>query len=132
METFIINIHSFVDVITNSSTELFVCDTDKALETVKSMVSEMESKYPSEYGHSVHVDSMSTEDWRLQEIFDCYGSDEANMVKYLEAKGYNISKPEGEPTSKYIEISIERGCINDGLKDFIQSTFNVIYYDTDA
>ena len=31
---FTIDTHSFVDVITNSSTELFVCDTDKSLEMV--------------------------------------------------------------------------------------------------
>ena len=35
-----VNIHSFVDVITNSSTELFVCDTDKSIETVETILRE--------------------------------------------------------------------------------------------
>ena len=33
-----INIHSFVDLITNSSTELFVLDTDKSLDVVKDIL----------------------------------------------------------------------------------------------
>jgi len=33
-----INFHSFVDVITNSSTELFVLDTDKSVEMVKELL----------------------------------------------------------------------------------------------
>jgi len=33
-----INIHSFVDLITNSSTELFVLDTNKSLEVVKDIL----------------------------------------------------------------------------------------------
>jgi len=34
----VINLHSFIDVITNSSTELFVCDTDKTVEMVKEIL----------------------------------------------------------------------------------------------
>lgn len=39
-----IETHSFVDVITNSSTELFVCNTDKSVEMVKEILTE---KYES-------------------------------------------------------------------------------------
>lgn len=35
---FVISPHSFVDVITNSSSELFVCNTDKSVETVKEVL----------------------------------------------------------------------------------------------
>lgn len=35
---FIVNSHSIIDVITNSSSELFVCKTDKTLETVKELL----------------------------------------------------------------------------------------------
>jgi hypothetical protein len=34
----IINPHSMVDVITNSSTELFVCDTEKTIAVVKEIL----------------------------------------------------------------------------------------------
>lgn len=40
-----VNIHSFVDVITNSSTELFVCDTDKSIETVETILREKLKQY---------------------------------------------------------------------------------------
>lgn len=38
MDKIIINIHSFIDVITNSSTELFVLDTEKSLEVVREIL----------------------------------------------------------------------------------------------
>ena len=38
---FVIPIHSFNDVITNSSSELFVCNTDKTLQTIDEIVSNM-------------------------------------------------------------------------------------------
>jgi hypothetical protein len=34
----IINIHSFVDLITNSSSEIFVCASDKTITAVKSII----------------------------------------------------------------------------------------------
>jgi len=43
----IIDLHSFVDVITNSSTELFVCDTDKTIEMVKEIL----AADPNVYGY---------------------------------------------------------------------------------
>ena len=36
-----IKIHSIVDVITNSSSEIFVCNTDKTLEVVREFLAEM-------------------------------------------------------------------------------------------
>ena len=41
MMIFKINFHSFVDVITNSSTELFVIDTDKSLELIKEFLQDI-------------------------------------------------------------------------------------------
>lgn len=38
MDRIVISIHSMVDLITNSSTELFVLDTDKSLEIVKEIL----------------------------------------------------------------------------------------------
>ena len=38
MISIILNIHSMVDLITNSSTELFVLDTEKSLEIVKNIL----------------------------------------------------------------------------------------------
>jgi hypothetical protein len=44
---FIINPHSFVDIITNSSTELFVCHTDNTLKMVKEIL----ASNPDVYGY---------------------------------------------------------------------------------
>ena len=41
----IISIHSMVDVITNSSSEIFVCNTDKSIEAVKSILKELLEVY---------------------------------------------------------------------------------------
>ena len=41
MQHLTIPIHSFVDLITNSSSELFVCDTKKSVEAVKGIVTEL-------------------------------------------------------------------------------------------
>jgi hypothetical protein len=40
-----INLHSFVDLITNSSSELFVCDTDKSVDTVKTILKKLVELY---------------------------------------------------------------------------------------
>lgn len=48
--------HSFVDLITNSSTELFVCDTDKSLEMVKDIVEKIINNYYDELGYDERPD----------------------------------------------------------------------------
>jgi len=48
---FLINPHSFIDVITNSSTELFVCSGNKTLEMVEELISNIgwcEARKPNE------------------------------------------------------------------------------------
>ena len=49
---FVINTHSVVDVITNSSTEIFVCNTDKSIEVVEQCLRAMLSVYNSENGYA--------------------------------------------------------------------------------
>lgn len=41
----IISTHSFVDLITNSSSELFICDTDKTIQTIKEILIGLGGKY---------------------------------------------------------------------------------------
>ncbi len=124
----IIKIHSFIDVITNSSTELFVCDTDRSLEAVKGLVYEIERQYPNEYGHGLNVDY--TSDYELDEAFE-YNINEEDAIKLLKAKGYKITKPK-KKADKFISISAERGGLHPTVKDFIEKTFNVVYYTTES
>lgn len=128
MEKFIIPIHSFVDVITNSSTELFICDTDKALQVVTEIVDEMQSTYPNEYGHRLFVDY--ADDYQLQDVFGYFDEEEA--VKFLKAKGYTVIAPTEKDVPKYICISGERGGLHPRVKEFIEKTFKVIHYSSEA
>lgn len=46
----IVNAHSFVDVITNSSTELFVCNTDKTIKQIADILQELLTNYNKLHG----------------------------------------------------------------------------------
>lgn len=41
----IITTHSFVSLITNSSSEIFICDTDKTIETIKDILTDLAEKH---------------------------------------------------------------------------------------
>ncbi len=133
MVKYIINVHSMVDIITNSSTEIFVLDTEKGLQMVKDMVMEMERKYPNEYGHRINVDL--ADDWELRDIFGYHWDkdEQENMIKFLISKGYTITPPENEiEQSRYISISFERGGLHPKLDEFIRETFNVVSHNSDG
>ena len=127
----LIDIHSFVDVITNSSTELFVCDTEKSLELVRQLVDEIQDKYPNEYGHRLCIDYSDSYDlgWALGYMDE---DEEEKAVKELIDKGYKIEALTGEIKKKYISISAERGGLDCRVQKFIEDTFNVIFYTTEA
>ena len=104
----VIQIHSFVDVITNSSTELFVLDTDKSVEAVKEILQaaiDLENK-------------VSGTDLQFEDIFD---------EPYQE-----IGKSSLHGWDEYFNTNIEDGIVIVGAHDnsipwwmfeFIESTF---------
>jgi hypothetical protein len=123
MEKFIFAIHSMVDVITNSSTELFIIDSEQELALIEAIIREKEKEFPTEYGNRVYVSK--TDEWEIKDMFNYPDEDEA--VKYLKALGYTIEKPaEPKLAMRYISISCEQGCMHPGLKKFIRETFNVV------
>ncbi len=123
--------HSVVDIITNSSTEIFTIDDDRDLELIRDMIYEMEKKYPNVYGHKLHVNFL--QQWQLNEIFNVYSEPE-DMISYLKALGYKVEPPEVPivDDTKYIAISAERGGMDQRLVDFINRTFNVIDYTSEG
>jgi hypothetical protein len=126
MKKIIFSIHSVVDLITNSSTEIYVIDTEQELEMIRAIIKELEEKFPTEYGYHVYADYM--EEWELKEMFDYI--DEEKAVEYLTALGYKVEKPtDDSKKAKYISISCERGCMHPELQKFIESTFKVIDHD---
>jgi hypothetical protein len=133
-EKYIISVHSMIDIITNSSTEIFIFDADKELEIVRELVYEKEKEFPNEYNHKLSVDYC--EDWHLQRMTGYYWDDDEQemAIKQLESKGYKVIKPSGDEAikPKYMEITFERGGMHPELNNFIRNTFNVVYHDTEA
>ena len=60
MNTVTINVHSMVDLITNSSTELFVLDTEKSVDVIKDILQE---------AINLHNIASGT-DYKFEDIFD--------------------------------------------------------------
>jgi len=108
MDKFIIPIHSMVDLITNSSTELFVLDTDKSLEVVKEILQDAINL------HNKANDS----DISFDDIFD--------------EPEFGSGKDALDGWSSYYKSNIENGIIIKGssdnsipywMFDFIESAF---------
>jgi len=116
---FIISIHSFIDIITNSSTELFVVDEEKTLELVRNVVNQALIDFPSSYG--IDCCSVNLEDatYYLDYVID--NSEDA--ITYLKDRGYKIEAPEKEKEPQSIVISWERGTMSNEFITFIGDTF---------
>lgn len=128
MEKMIFAVHSMVDVITNSSTELFIVDADQETSAVALIIEEMEKQFPTDYHAKVFV--RQTEEYELNDMFGYIDEDEA--VKYLKALGYKVEKPDDNFKLRFITISCERGCMHPDLRKFIETTFNVLSHDTNS
>jgi hypothetical protein len=110
-EFFKINLHSVIDVITNSSTELFIIDKSYGLEFVKNTISEKFSLH----GIEIYLDNPHW-GWNYVDIEEA--------TKILKLKGYKIIAPEVEIEQQAIMISAEQGWMSREFKDFIKETFN--------
>lgn len=63
--------HSMVDVITNSSSEIFICNTQKILSTVRQILVELLDLYNSQFNASL----------RFDEVFKAYYLDSKEEIK---------------------------------------------------
>ena len=117
-DIFIIDIHSFIDVITNSSTELFVCDTEKTIMEVTNLIRLKEKEWPSEHGYKVNISQEDAAEY--DDEFSSYQIE--SMLAYLEKAGYKIEAP--AITKQCIIVSVERGTMDLRLSKWIQKTFN--------
>jgi hypothetical protein len=95
----IVNVHSMIDVITNSSTELFVCDTDKSIETVKELLKELLEKYDE-------LENVGCEDKSYRDFDSVFGRiekvEDINQL-YDFITGYDSSIPEFLMSKSYEE-----------------------------
>jgi hypothetical protein len=120
-EIFKINLHSIVDVITNSSTELFIVDKSYGLEFVEQLVREKEKEFPADYDYKVSI-FLDNPEWDHIRYIDT-----EDAIKHLKSRGYIVTAPTVETEPEAIMISCERGCISDELRKFIIETFNAEY-----
>jgi hypothetical protein len=112
--------HSIVDVITNSSSEIFTIETDKT----KEFLVEVVNNFCKEKGIDFRVSEWSfdslEDDWEIK-----------NAIELLEEKGYSITRK--DPAKKAYTLGIDRDEISrslEPLKDFLISEFNAeVEYD---
>ena len=104
----IINPHSIVDVITNSSTELFVIDTDKSVEVIKEILQEVVNLHNKAEGTS----------YTFEDIFKEPRFNEGKVI---------ISGWEDYYQSKYSNAIIVEGASDNSIPywvfEFIESVF---------
>ena len=126
MKILIAKPHSMVDLITNSSTEIFTIDTDKDIEVVREMIDTIQNQYPNKYGYRLFVDYLSA--YEVPEYTGIY-NDTDEIIKHLTMLGYTVTPPEKELDQlPIIKISGELGGIDPLVRDFINNNFTVIDY----
>lgn len=121
----VIQIHSMLDVITNSSSELFIVESEKGLEEVQKIVEHALIDFPADYTWAVgHKPSVYLGDpsWYMDTNFNLY--DDGELVKWLEMKGYKVEAPEKVKQPEAIIIEWERGFVSQGFIDYIAELFN--------
>lgn len=96
MKTLIISPHSFVDLITNSSSELFICDTTKSIDTVKDIVIELvkitNQKMKLKECEEYPVSSVFTDMFREPEICQYNIPNTPEYDELKELMGYNLDE----------------------------------------
>ena len=76
--------HSFVDLITNSSSELFVCNSDKTLEAFREFLTKLVEMHQELSGESTAFEDMFQEPWI------------ADKNDYRDYEGYGVMINKGD------------------------------------
>lgn len=118
---FIIKIQSLIDVITNSSSELFIIDKNKGLDFVEEIVNQAIKKYPSKFGDRPNVTIENPEYY--DGSYGCFNVEDA--IDKLNKRGYKIIAPESPVEPEAIIISWERGYMSEEFINYISEIFNV-------
>ena len=118
-KAFVINPHSFLDVVTNSSSELFLCDTEKGLEFVEDILKDLLHLY----------DKANDTHHLFEDVFKvryCSQHEYEDMKTYWEEHySYEINRIKDKNINDVIVIeSTDDNSIPYALFDFIEETFN--------
>ena len=121
-----IPIHSILDVITNSSSELFVIDTTQSAEAIKNIVDVALIDFPADnewaFGRKPNVYE-GDPSYYDNNNFNHY--DDKDLISHLQRKGYKIENPEKVTDPRAIIIEWERGDVSREFIRFIENMFNV-------
>jgi malate/lactate dehydrogenase len=116
-ETIKIKIHSFIDLITNSSTELFIIDRSYGVDIINEAI---QAKFPG-IGLSAYL---TEPQWFYYESED----ELERSIERLRERGYQIIEPKEKLLKpKEIHISCERGEMTEEFKQYITEVFNGEY-----
>jgi len=121
----IIPIHSILDVITNSSSELFVIDTMQSVEAIQNIIDAAIIDFPAEHEWALGKKPNVYEgdpSYYDDNNFNMY--DDEDLIAHLQRKGYKIEKPEVVTEPRAIIIEWERGYLSRDFIDFIAKMFN--------
>ena len=109
--------HSFVDVITNSSTQLFVADTKKSIEVVKAALRRMISTYNEIEGTNYTLESCFNEPYRVTK-----DTDVEQLLHW--GKYYPFLATKGRLKGRIVLMGNGDNSVPYDLWDEIRTTFN--------
>jgi hypothetical protein len=146
MKTLVIKIQSIVDIITNSSSELFIIDSDKGISVIKEILTSINEKDIKECGYSgdkrhleiytiyeylkpkeeqyVFSNEEFKTDLRKYEDIDRRAIIVADFIYYNEALSLSQAKKLLDNCDNYVVIEID--CAHEGTIQFIRDNFTII------
>ena len=145
-KTFVINPHSIIDVITNSSTEIFVMNGEKTVDAINEILKEFYDSNPYVTCRIWAEEVPITHNYSAMEAFGFYSIDDiVEKIDGLKSLGFKLTEEqekwlEGmrdedeDLVPKCIVISHNRDYFDVQLSSFIQETFGeyIEHHDTDA
>jgi CRISPR/Cas system-associated protein Cas7 (RAMP superfamily) len=81
-QVFIVPVHSFVDVITNSSTMTFICDTDKKIEEIREILQKLLDVYNEKFKSSLTLNIFNIR--KINEEDEISEHEEAIIIEEIE------------------------------------------------
>ena len=99
-QMFVVHLHSFVDLITNSSSELFVCDNAKSVDAVRGIIAKLLAQHAPGYNYSEVFGDVRASEFTFQWT-QVPADIRADYVKHDEYSHYEHISSDGVVSSRY-------------------------------